>query len=193
LLIERLDGLLKQAPAVAPSGIVESQSAYGQADGAAPEALPGHSAKTDSPAAQKPPSHAPEKSGAAADPVGSEDIQELWGRAVAVIGESKPSIAAALGRAKIGDMSDQAFTVVLHENGYTAKLVKKNLAMVESVCREQTGCKVHIDFSDDAADEKNSTAEKQKADEIRQTLLNHPLVADAVDIFNGKIEEIKIR
>jgi DNA polymerase III subunit gamma/tau len=193
LLIERLDGLLKQVPAVAPSGIVESQSAYGQADGAAPEELPGPSAKTDLPAAQQPPSPAPDKSGAAADPGGSKDIQERWGRAVAVIGESKPSIAAALGRAKLGDVSDRAFTVVLHENGYTANLVKKNLAMVESVCREQTGRKVHIDFSDNAADEKNNAAEKQKADQIRQTLLNHPLVADAVEIFNGKIEEIKIR
>jgi hypothetical protein len=34
---------------------------------------------------------------------------------------------------------------------------------------------------------------KQKANEMRQQLLNHPLVADAVDIFSGKIEEIKIR
>ncbi|BBO79158.1 DNA polymerase III subunit gamma/tau [Desulfosarcina widdelii] len=192
LLIERLDDLLKQAPAVAASGIVESQSAYGQADAAAKVALPGPSAKTDLPAVEKPLSYAPEKSGAAADPGGSKDVQELWHRAVAVIGESKPSIAAALGRAQLGDVSDQEFTVVLHENGYTANLVKKNLAMVESVCREQTGRKVHIDLSDNAADEKNNVAEKQKADEIRQTLLNHPLVADAVEIFNGKIEEIKI-
>jgi len=192
LLIERLDGLLKQAPAAASSGIVETQSAYGQADGTSPKESPGPLAKTASPAAAQPPSDVPEPGGAEVDPKGG-DVQELWKRAVAAIGERKPSIAAALNRAQLGDVSDQAFTVSLCENGYTANLVKKNLAMVESVCREQTGRKVHIDFSDNAADEKSNATEKQKADEIRQTLLNHPLVADAVEIFNGKIEEIKIR
>jgi DNA polymerase-3 subunit gamma/tau len=193
LLIERLDDLLKRAPAHEPSGIIESQSGYGQARATAPQALPAHSAKPDPPAGAPLPPDTPDGSGAAADPGGSEDVQDLWRRAIAVIGEHKPSIAAALSRAQFGDASDRDLTVVLHENGYTANLVKKNQAMVESVCLEQTGRKVHIDFSGHTADEKNNAAEKQKADEIRQTLLNHPLVADAVEIFNGKIEAIKIR
>jgi len=193
LLIERLDGLLSQAPVAAPSGVVESQSGYGQTVVAAPEGVSGHPQHTGPSKTATPLPDAPDGSPAAADPAGSDGVRDLWNPVVAAIGERKPSIAAALGRAKLDDVSDQAFTVVLHENGYTANLVKKNLAMIESVCRERTGRKVNIEYSNDAADEKNGANEKKKADEIRQKLLNHPLVADAVELFNGKIEEIKIK
>ena len=81
----------------------------------------------------------------------------------------------------------------MRDNDYTMNLVKKNLSMIEAVCREQAGRGVRIDFSGDDAGANQVTSAKQKANEIRQQLLNHPLVADSIDIFNGKIEEIKIR
>jgi DNA polymerase-3 subunit gamma/tau len=196
LLIERMDGLLKQAPEVTRSGVVESQPSYGTAAATVPGDSPGPPTETDSsPETAPSPAPAASPTADAADASAGEggDVQALWNRAIAVIGEQKPSLSAALSRAQLGDVSDRAFTVVMNENGYTANLVRKNRAMIESVCREQTGREIRIDFSGPAADAKNNAVEKQKIDEVRQTLLNHPLVADAVEIFNGKIEEIKIR
>jgi len=65
--------------------------------------------------------------------------------------------------------------------------------MIDAACRELAGRGIHVDFSSGDTDEAHATSAKQKADDIRQQLLNHPLVADAVEIFSGKIEEIKIR
>ena len=64
--------------------------------------------------------------------------------------------------------------------------------MIDAVCREQAGRGIELDRSSNGGEGNQAAVEKQKADTIRQQLLNHPLVADAVDIFSGKIEEIKI-
>jgi DNA polymerase-3 subunit gamma/tau len=81
----------------------------------------------------------------------------------------------------------------MRANDYSSHLVKKHLPMIEAVCREHAGRELRIAFSGEETDAKQAAAARQQADDIRQQLLNHPLLADAVDIFNGKIEEIKIR
>ena len=81
----------------------------------------------------------------------------------------------------------------MRDNDYSINLVKKNLSMIDAVCREFAGRGIHVDFSSGDMEAMHAISAKQKADDIRQQLLNHPLVADAVEIFNGTIEEIKIR
>ena len=192
VLIERLDGLLKQAPLAVGTGIVEAQTGYGPTAQLphGPSVSPGDPGPPEAaqPTPPGPPNapDAPEVHDSAADANG-------WRRVVAIISERKPSIAAALSRAKLDNIAGQTIRLTLAGNDYSLNMVKKNLAMIESVCLEQTGCKVHFDFSGNADHEKNAAVAKTKVNEIRKELLNHPLVADTVEIFNGKIEEIKIK
>jgi len=198
MLIERLDGLLKQAPwldrasLADGTGIVESQTGYGP-----PAHLPdGPPVSPDGPGprdAAPPAPSGPPSTPAVQNAHDSGDAEDGWRRVVGIISERKPSIAAAISRAKLEGTADQTIRLTLAGNEYSLNMVKKNLAMVESVCLEQTGCQVHFDFSGNADHEKNAAAAKMKANEIRKELLNHPLVADTVEIFNGKIEEIKVK
>jgi len=193
LLIERLDGLLKAAPLAGGAGIVETQSGYGTASmpvAAGPPSLPGDGERSDAAAPVFPESSNAPAAGAVDGLTGAEDV---WRQVVAVIAERKPSVAAALSRAKPAAATGQEITLALTGNDYSVNMVKKHVAMIESVCLEQTGRRVHFDFCGDDGNEKNAVEEKMKVDEIRKELLNHPLVADAVEIFNGKIEEIKVK
>jgi DNA polymerase-3 subunit gamma/tau len=193
LLIERLDSLLHdQNPRPVP-GIVEAQSVYGDSvtqPVAEPRSQPiaDDHAVVPTPAGNEPPAN-PERVRSGDHGPGNH----AWNSIIAIIAETKPSIAAALSRAQLASMSEQTFTVSVRDNDYSMKLVKKNLSMIDAVCREHAGRGIHVDFSRDDTDEKHATSAKQKADDIRQQLLNHPLLADAVEIFSGKIEEIKIR
>ena len=199
LLIERLDSLLHDPnlihdPNLRPApGVVEAQTAYGGAATqplAEPRSQPiaSYPAVGPEPADHQPPGN---PDGVQSGDHGPGD--DAWRRIIAIIAETKPSIAAALTRSQLVSVSEQAFKVAVRDNDYSMNLVKKNLAMIEAACREHAGRGIHMDFSGDDADEKHATSAKQKADEIRQQLLNHPLVVDAVDIFSGKIDEIKIR
>jgi len=188
VLIDRLDSLLQAPPpatGVQTPEIVEAQAAYGQ-----PPAPPiGHASVQ--PTARDHQAAAARSDRLPTDTPGQSD--DAWSRVIAAIADKKPSIAAALSRAQLVSVSDQGFSVAMRDNDYTVKLVKKNLAMIEAVCSEHGGRRVQIDTSGDGRDESQVTSARKKANEVRRQLLNHPLVADAVDIFSGKIEEIKIR
>ncbi len=193
LLIERLDSLLHDPPPRSAPGVVEAQSAYGEA--ATP---PSRAARSQPDAGVRAEVARPGDHRSPADPPMPEAddhdrSDDAWRRVIAIIAQTKPSIAAALSRAQLVSMSELAFNVAMPDSDYAMNLVQKNMAMLDAVCREHAGRGIQVDFSSaDAANNHAATA-KLKADDIRQQLLNHPLVADAVDIFSGKIEEIKIR
>jgi DNA polymerase-3 subunit gamma/tau len=192
-LIDRLERLMKAVPSKTPPGVVEAQSDYGNSAMPLPVAAPsrpvgGEPATAISPSAEAP--QGPSGGTAAAEPDGEDGI---WERIVARIAETKPSIGAALGRSQLVSATGQALEVTMRVNDYSNNIVKKHLPLIEAVCRELSGRELRIVFSGEATDAKQAAAARQQADDIRQQLLNHPLLADAVDIFNGKIEEIKIR
>lgn len=193
VLIERLDTLLRDPRLKTGTTIVESQVAYGDVAPSPPRDAPVLAAHGELRTAPEPSSKGPAGEVDRVQPGDHGPSGDAWERVVAVISERKPSIAAALSRAQLVSVSEQTITVAVRENDYTINLVKKNLSMIETICREHAGREVLIDFSDGDAGGKQAASVKKKADEIRQQLLNHPLVADAVDIFNGKIEAIKLR
>jgi DNA polymerase-3 subunit gamma/tau len=193
LLIERLDRLLMDPNPKPVTGIVEAQSAYG--DTVVTHSPPGpcsHARAGDHAVAVSPVEDQPPRNPDMPRPGGHACSDEDWGRVLAVIAATKPSIAAVLSRSQLVSVSEQAYQVAVHDNDYMMNLVKKNLPMIDAVCREHAGRGVRVDFSSDDVGETHATMVKQKANDMRQQLLNHPLVADAVDIFNGKIEEVKI-
>ncbi len=177
LLIERLDHLLKNPPPAADQA------------GAAGMRRPQAAAPADIPAADSP-SAGPGRSVSDAE---ATDDASMWRRVVEAVVAARPSLAGALSRAKLIEATDRAFTVEIAGNGYAMKLVDKHLATIEAVCREVAGRTIAFRATGDGGQDAGQDDPRQKADAIRQQLLNHPLVADAVDIFSGKIEEIKLR
>jgi DNA polymerase III subunit gamma/tau len=195
VLIERMDSLLRHPSLKASApGVVETQSGYGQA-AAAPTPPSSPVDPPPAPTMAAIPAAGQESSGdgGGQGPVGGSGTHDAWRRVIDRIGDAKPSIAAALSRAQLISASSEKFVVALNDNEYTLNLVRKHLAIVEGVCREQAQREIEIQFDGDKKDATQATAVKQKANDLRQQLLNHPLVADAVDIFNGKIEDIKIK
>ena len=192
LLIERLDDLLRN-PDPRPPGIVEAQSAYGNTVKQPLDAPRSQPIADDHEVLSAPAGNEPSADPERVRPGDHDPANDAWRRIIAYIAKTKPSIAAALSRSQLISTSDQIFSVRVRDNDYSMKLVKKNLSMVDAACREIDGRGIHVDFSSDDTVEKHVVSAKQKADDIRQQLLNHPLLADAVEIFSGKIEEIKIR
>lgn len=193
VLIERLDALLANAPAASGAGVVESQTDYGMTS--VPASNPS-SDRADRGGASVPGcSPAPASSGDCrnAPTADAADGEHAWQQVIAAVAQGKPSVAAALSRATLAAATPTAFDVRVCDNDYTVNLLKKHLAWVETICRDHAGRGIHFDFTDGAAGPADAGSAKQKADALRQQLLNHPLVADAVDIFNGKIEAIKIK
>ncbi len=193
VLIERMDSLLKNpsltvAPTTAaPAGVAQEQADYGQAP-PAPVSAP----SSPEPQASIPSTPAQRESMGRIEnqePVGGS--QDAWQQVIERVKVSKPSVAASLSRAEMVSESPEKFVVALSGNEYALNSVKKHQGLVETACRE-IGREIEIQFNGNKKDVSQVTAEKQKANELRYKLLNHPLVEDAVNIFRGNLEEVKI-
>lgn len=193
LLIDCLDRLLKEPDRVMSAATVPAaQACAGEAGTSSVPAPP-----------SRPTGGQPASGTACTDPKPSVDrgggrpaegsAAQGWEAVIAMIAKSKPAIAAALSRAQLVSASQLLFQVVVNDNDYTINMVKKNQALIEAACREQAGFGIQFDFGGGDSNEPSMLTAKQKMDAVRLRLLNHPLVADAVEIFAGKIDEINVR
>ena len=207
-LIERLDALLQNpqlAGAAAGGSKSDVPTGIPAAKAAAPAPTPGtldaagHRGRAPEPdpyeaaGVRAKPSGAPDVPKPAHSPADPGDHHAQWQRVIAAIADAKPSVAGALSKTSLDDVAEGRFNVTVADGGYTMKLINKHLDTIEAACRELAGLGVQFSASTRTPGQAEVAKRRKKDDDIKQKMLNHPLVADAVDIFSGKIEEIKLR
>jgi methyl coenzyme M reductase beta subunit len=80
-------------------------------------------------------------------------------------------------------------------NGFVVDMIKRNkhLDIIKTVCRELFGKDMEIVITA----KKNLSGEDQKKKnndlDLKNNAISHPLVADAVEIFNGQIVDVKVK
>ncbi|GAB6907852.1 DNA polymerase III, subunits gamma and tau [Desulfosarcina cetonica] len=196
-LIARMDSLLRDPQLLALPAHPTDAVPAAQGPAVAPPPIPVPPEASLADAARPPietPVADPDRRPDDAAPVAQPPTGGSWDAVIAAIRESKPSIAGALSQAQLTAVSDAVFTVALPDNGFTRNMIDKNRRLIEAACREHGGGRGFDVAAANASSGGQPLAQtKQKTEDIRQQVLNHPLVADAVDIFSGTIEEIKIR
>ncbi len=79
-------------------------------------------------------------------------------------------------------------------NGFTLKMIQreKNMAVLQQVCAEVFGSRKDIRLAPGTTADDNYQKKKSHDNELKKKALSHPLVADAVEIFDGKLIDVKI-
>lgn len=120
------------------------------------------------------------------------DVSAIWKNIVDTVSEKKPFLAAHLVKCRAVALGEKGLAIEVTGNGYTLNTIKKNLKLLEKVCLDYFGRKVELKIIEKIKTDSERINKKKTADLERQKALNHPLVADAIEIFNGKIEDIKL-
>ena len=126
-------------------------------------------------------------SGGAANPA------EIWQQILQQVARENPSLAANLAKCRLKRIADQAIEIEVHGNGFTLNMIQreKNTARLVQICEGILGRRHEIKFTS-ASNLAYNKLKKKKASRLKQKALSHPLVADAVEIFNGKLIDVKI-
>ncbi|TFG40810.1 MAG: hypothetical protein E4H48_07015 [Syntrophobacterales bacterium] len=66
------------------------------------------------------------------------------------------------------------------------------MALLKTVCAEVFGGAVDIVIAAGGAGGMNPQEKRERNHTLVQQALNHPLIADAIDIFNGKLVDVQI-
>jgi DNA polymerase-3 subunit gamma/tau len=120
------------------------------------------------------------------------DAASLWARMVEKAAGQKPSLAAFLNKCRITRLEAGQATLEVGGNEFTFRSVQKNISYLEEIGGECAGRSIKFKLAADQTDAGEKQKEKQTADHQKKQALGHPLVMASLELFNGKIEDVKV-
>ncbi len=146
----------------------------------------------DAPADQQ--QSAAEVPSAAADP--ATDLAATWRQLHDIICKENQPLGASLAKCRLKRVSADTVEIEVLDNGFTLKMLEreKNKAILKTICSAYWGAEKTV-LLRTAADQDAESPQKKNKNEQHQKkkALSHPLVADAIEIFDGKLIDIKLR
>jgi len=119
---------------------------------------------------------------------------EAWKQISKVISNKNPSLAVNLAKCKLKKIEDHRLEIEVPGNGITLKMIQreKNMAALRQVCADVLGSQKDIQLTPGTGPDDSYQKKKSHDNELKKKALSHPLVADAVEIFDGKLVDVKI-
>ena len=169
---------------------------------APPAKSPDMAAPAPAPVRMKPPEDAPAgqpesrpaglpSAAPTAGPAGNPD--DRWPQIIETVARTNPSLAANLAKCQIKKLTDQLLEIEVAGNGFTLNMIQreKNMTVLKQVCADILGGSRELQFTAGSALE-DSNKKKKTDNKLKQNAISHPLVADAIEIFEGKLVDVKI-
>ena len=122
-----------------------------------------------------------------------KELTGRWKQIIETIARKNPSLAANLAKCQIKKSTDQGLEIEVPGNGFTLNMIQreKNMAILTQVCADILGSRRQLQFI--ASSSLEDKKQKKKIDkQLKQKAISHPLVADAIEIFDGKLIDVKI-
>jgi DNA polymerase-3 subunit gamma/tau len=143
-------------------------------------------------AASQPPAAVPSEAdgGKGGQPV--KDIDALWRRVVREISDQKPSLAGFLGKCNLRSGRDGVLELEVRGNAFTLKNITKHQQIIETQCNNHTDRPVALEIVANFEDQATHRKEKKKISRLKQEALGHPLVMEALELFDGRVIDIKV-
>ncbi len=164
---------------------------------------PRHGCENNAPPPAAPPSTAAESAEAfVSDPglfTGRDNRQdnrseESWGKIQSIFSEQYPSLSSNLKNAEIKKLSGSRLEIEVNGNDFNITMVRKekNAEIIKKVCSHVFGRDMDVVIRT----KKDMNTQRQRKHDrtarLRQEALDHPLVTDALEIFNGNVVDVKI-
>ena len=123
-----------------------------------------------------------------------ENPGRTWKRILEIISEEHPSLAANLANSTLKKPDDRSLEIEVNGSSFNITMVKrnKNMAIMEKVCKDFFGEDINVIINAKESRNNENQQEKSRIDRLKHEALNHPLVADAIEIFNGEVVDVKI-
>jgi DNA polymerase-3 subunit gamma/tau len=123
-----------------------------------------------------------------------EPIETSWKNILTRVANDNPALAACFNDSRLKKTSDNHLEIIFKTNQFNINYANrnKNPSLIQSACSLYFGHDIQVTLSGHLAKGKSGMDQKKEAKTLENETLNHPLVEEAMKIFNGKIVEIKI-
>jgi DNA polymerase-3 subunit gamma/tau len=123
-----------------------------------------------------------------------DNLEITWNKLLDIFSKNHPALAANLAKCSLKKLTKQNIELEVHGNGYNINMIKrdKNVAIIKEICSKFFEEKMNLTIK---AENKQNSEKKQGENQnnnLKQKALSHPLVTDAIEIFNGKVVDVEI-
>jgi DNA polymerase-3 subunit gamma/tau len=129
------------------------------------------------------------------EPVDHDELLEnKWKKLLSIFLEKHPSLATNLKNSKIKGLTDNQLEIEVNGNDFNINMVRKekNIGIIKKVCRDFFEKEIDVIIRTKKMTENKHHQKNHRKVRLKQEALGHPLVTDALEIFNGKIVDVKI-
>lgn len=193
-LIEKIDSIRKDITTGKRHELSETQQAFGDPSGGDPDTHRGMQVSGAEETELSPVKNdTPPQVRAVEEFAGR--LGETWQEMLQLISQKYPSIAPSLAHSKLLKLTDEVLEVEVNGSLFNYNRVSKkdSLHMIRDAAKSFFG--KDLDVAVKAGKTVDSTQKQRKQNEtnqLKQDLLSHPLVADAIEIFDGRLVDVKI-
>ncbi len=125
---------------------------------------------------------------------GDGDPQSVWASVLARIADTCPSLAPNLSKSAIVRLTEKTVDIEVNGNSFNLSRVrsKKSMENLDQVFQEVLGRSVRIRLIEKPLACEDRCAFREKEDQVRAEAIGHPLVADCIDVLQGKVVDVKV-
>ena len=120
------------------------------------------------------------------------DAESLWEKAIERVAREKPSLAALLKRCHMICPSPTQLTVEVDGNEYAVNSIQKHRTFLEEMLSRLAGKTLVLEVVANTRDAGEKQKEKEESDRLKQNALGHPMVMEALSLFEGKVVDVKL-
>ena len=120
------------------------------------------------------------------------DSTDLWKKIVKRVGKEKQSLAAMLKKCRLSVDAENKLALEVRENDFAFKSISKQKDMLTNLCCEVSGRQVELEIIPNFEDAAAKKKIKQKNARLEQEALGHPMVMEALKLFDGKVVDVSI-
>jgi DNA polymerase-3 subunit gamma/tau len=120
------------------------------------------------------------------------DAEALWEKTIERVAREKPSLGALLKRCHIQCPSPTQLTVEVDGNEFAVNSIQKHRTFLEQQLSRLAGKTLVLEVVANTRDAGEKQKEKEEADRHKQNALGHPMVMEALALFEGKVVDVKL-
>lgn len=125
-------------------------------------------------------------------------LQQTWQDLLSAFEKHSKPLVPCLENAELKRIAEDCLEIAVQENSFFTSRLKdeRTLATMREVCsqffKRNMDIKVLESRAQEDAPEKSDKGNKSKGHRLKREALNHPIVTDALEVFNGRVVDVKI-
>jgi len=136
-----------------------------------------------------------EKKPTVSEPVSpDENLDRTWETLLDTISDKHPALVANLRKCKLKKPAGQSLEIEVTDNGFNLNMIRrnKNMTALKKVCDDFFGKQMDLIITAKKNQNDKNLQKKNQTFGLKQEALSHPLVTTAMDIFDGKVVDVKL-